>query len=540
MKSNLIIHILLFFTSTFAFSQTKNDFAVIADREMYASGETLFAKIFTPSNNNTIVVYLDLINQNGKRICGASYKISEKQASGYLNLPDSLSTGTYLLIAHQKNRTNKFKAISQIYVVNRFDGFEKANKLSELENAGEIILKNSGEIIISNFENEYKINENISANVELNDSFLNEIDGNLFVKIASNGNDFNFKPLIAEYDFNANSFNETKGIIVSGTVFDKKDNKPAENINVYFSIPDSIPFFKYYTTKADGRFYFLVDNHFGTVNSIVQCSGNEATQRLKIKIDQPIAEGEQKFRFINREINNEQKNAAKELINAVTISKIFEQVPLVINKTNQTVKKDYPFYGIATQVVEPKLFYDLPNFSEISKELLPGVKYRNYNNEPSVFIINLARRLFFTEKPLILIDGVPINNIGLIKDFKSTDIDRIEVCQSERYYGSLRFPGVLAIYTSKPDYSVFPESDQFVRYTFESIQNAFELQSKVTTDEKIPDVRHLLYWNPSLKPVSNIPIIFSTSAVKGVFKISVYAKTKSGGLFYTEKQFEVK
>lgn len=538
-KSKLLMILLHLFVSIEAFSQNDNSFAVIPDRQMYASGETLFAKIYTPANKTSIIVYLDLINQNGKIICGASFRVNDKQAAGYLYLPDSLSTGTYIIKAYQKNISTDNFALNQVYIVNRFDGLEKVDKILTIEKSGEIDLNPIENILFKNFSHKYKSNEQNSFSIELPDSILKEIDGNLMLNIALNNTDFNFRPFFVENTAKSYNYNENKGLIVSGTVFDKKDNSPAENINVLFSIPDSIPVLQYYLTKSDGRFYFLVEDYFGQLNSFIQCAANTQSKRLKIVIDQANSINEQSFKFEAESIGEPLKIAVNEMINTVTIQKIFEQQTITFNDIKPEIKKEYPFYGIPSQVVVPKLFYDLPNFNEISKELLPGVKFRNYNNEPTVFVINSTRRQFFTEKPLITIDGVPVSDVALIKDLKSTDIERIEICTSERYYGNLRFAGVLAIYTTKPDYTIFRESDQFVRHKIESIQKPFSLSMNNNQEEKIPDLRNLLYWNPSIIPQKNIPVIFNTSSIKGSFKLTVWAKNKSGKFMVAEKQFEV-
>jgi hypothetical protein len=186
------------------------------------------------------------------------------------------------------------------------------------------------------------------------------------------------------------------------------------------------------------------------------------------------------------------------------------------------------------------LFIDLPNFNEVSKELLPGVKFRNYNNEPTMKVINSASRLYFDDQPLVLIDGIPIRDLNMIKDMGTADIKRVDICQSERFYGDLRFPGVVAIYTTKVDYSQLPESDQLVRINLETIQVPVTLAQPGNPESTVPDLRQVIYWNPSIVPSGNLSVNCTTSSIVGQFKLVIRGKLKNGTTVFAEKQFEVK
>jgi hypothetical protein len=200
----------------------------------------------------------------------------------------------------------------------------------------------------------------------------------------------------------------------------------------------------------------------------------------------------------------------------------------------------YAYYGKPSHIIDPHLFIDLPNFTEISRELLPGVKFRNYNNEPSMQVINTAARDYFKELPLILIDGIPIRNLNVIKDMGTQDIKRVEICQSERYFGNLRFPGIVALYTTKSDYSGIPDTDQFIRLKLEAIQVQANLAEPDKTEPDVPDLRQTFYWNPSVEPQETLSVKFSTSSILGKFKLVVRGRLKNGTMILAEKQFEVK
>jgi len=540
MKKFTLLFLFLILISMIGNTQQKPTYGFYTDRDVYVSGETLLAKIFLPEGIPARIVCLDLVNQFGTRITGASLAISNNEAEGYLQLPDSLSSGTYLLRTYQKHNAEKLKTIREIWISNRFDGLEKTDQMKRVVNLSGLQDKNTNQIEITGVEPVYKTNSNIEANVKIDETLMNELDGSLLVSVAQTDQSFQSTTFSVQADQANEGIVEKKGIIISGTVADRKTMEPATDITVYLTIPDSIPGFQYYKTQKDGRFYFLLDKYYGSVQAVIQCFGNTPTQRLTIKLDDFFAESGKLPEFSLQPISEEFRNNITRNINAVTFRKVFGQEMLTLLAPPKKVMETYPYYGKASHTVDPQLFIDLPDFTEVSRELLPGVKFRNYNNEPSLQVINSTMHNYFEDKPLILIDGIPIRDLNVIKDMGSVDIDRVEICQSERFYGDLRFSGVVAIYTTKADYSRLPESAQLIRLKFETIQLPTRLAEPIVSEPTIPDLRQLLYWNPSTKPTQNLTVKCSTSTVSGQFKILVRGRLKDGTLIFSEKNFEVK
>jgi hypothetical protein len=539
MKQKIIL-IFLVVSTISGNAQIKKGLALFTDRDVYVSGETLLAKIYDGTDNPSRIAYVDLVNQSGKRISGISVEMIKNEANGFLQLPDSLGTGTYLLRAYMKNTAEKLKTIREIWISNRFDGLGKTTQIKRLAEPQTIQEETTRKINIEGIEQVYATNSNIAANIAINGSFLTELSGNLLVSVAQTQSTFSSSSYLWSSDVGKDGLNEKKGIILSGTIIDKATSNPTSGATVYLTIPDSIPGFQYYQTKDDGRFYFHLENYYGSVNAFVQCFAGKPTQRLKIKMDELFAVSGNLPVFSQKPISEEFKSNIAREIDAVTFQKVFGQEMLKLKAAPPKVTEAYPYYGIATNVVDPHLFIDLPNFTEISRELLPGVKFRNYNNEPTMQVIYAAAREYFTDMPLVLIDGIPIRNLNVIKDMGTKDIERIEISQNERYYGNLRFPGIVAIYTTKADYSMIPESDQFIQIKLETIQIQAELAEPNRTESDIPDLRQVFYWNPSAEPKENLSVKFNTSSILGKFKMVVRGRLKDGTMILAEKQFEVK
>ena len=445
-----IISILLIIISITGKSQNTKGLGLFTDRDVFVSGETLLAKIYNPTDNPSRVVYMDLINPSGIRISGVALEIKNAEANGFLQLPDSLGTGNYLLRAYIKNTAEKLKIVREIWISNRFAGLEKTKQIKQLTESQVVQQESTKQIIIEGLNPDYPTNDKASTEIKIEESLLKQIDGKMLISVAQTEPSFESKSYLWTSDQKDDGLTDKKGIIISGTITDKKTSLPASGATVFLTIPDSIPGIQYYQTKSDGRFYFHLKDYYGSVQAFAQCFGQTPAQRLKITMDELFATPGTLPLFDQKPISEEFKSNATRDIDAVTFQKVFAQEMLKIQATPAKTHDAYPYYGIPTNVVDPQQFIDLPNFTEISRELLPGVKYRNYNNEPSLVVINAATREYFTEMPLVLIDGIPIRNLNVIKDMGTKDLRRIEICQNERFYGNLRFPGSLHCIPPKP------------------------------------------------------------------------------------------
>lgn len=181
----------------------------------------------------------------------------------------------------------------------------------------------------------------------------------------------------------------------------------------------------------------------------------------------------------------------------------------------------------------------MEDFNEISKEILPGVKFRNHIN-PTIRVLNSPFREYFNEQPLLLLDGIPIRDVNTIADMGSRDIERVDFLLAERFFGDLRFPGVVAIYSKDNDRSNLREDNSLLIEEIQGLQPAITLHRRMHANAHLPDTRQTLLWEPGLAPAAQIPFSFTTSEIKGTFRVLVSGRKKSGEPIEYEQFFEVK
>lgn len=495
-------------------------------------------KVFVPADELSGIVNIDLINTKGKIITRISKKISDHQADGFIDLPDSLSTGCYLISA--STAINTTLTVKELYVCNRFTALPESNIAIRPIVNNPVIELPATSLQIDGLEKAYKTRGKVNFVLNLPPEFISQIDNHLFVSVAEIAPGYSPKTFVKNAKPKANLSIEKDGVVLEGSVNDIKTGKPFKNGIVYLSIPDTCPRFKYYITGNDGHFKFQLDNYVGKIPVVIQAFDREEKHLLKIVLNnRDSLTSSVPPAFEPWTIPVELRKTTANNIEAANFRKIFSRQELTIVTPPLKKPDDYPFYGLPTEVVDPQLFIELPNFTEISRELLPGIKFRTYNRTSVLQVFSPAKHNYLNEKPFILLDGIPIRDLNIIKELGSKEINRIEICHDERYYGYLKFPGVVAIYTTKPDNTRLVESEDLVKMNLDVIQPEVTLNIPLDPRLNELDVRKVLLWKPSVKPEQTIKLELETSDIIGSFKLVVHGKTKDGSIFNKEQIFEV-
>ena len=516
----------------------KNDSWIISDREVYVSGEYVLAKIFTPQNQDFKVVSLSLTSIDGYPVANVNLGITNHQASGYLYLPDSLQTGSFLLTAYSSHFQKRPLFSKEILVLNRFENSEEELQITRAKLDSLIPDENNG-IQTFGLQSSYKQRKQISVQIQLDNELKNKLDGELSIVVSESVPDW--KPQMMAFEKgldNALLLTEYQGVVMQGVVSNKQTGEPMEGATVFLTKADSIPYFDYYLTAEDGQFYFLLKDFYGTQSLVVKAEKEGENELLKISLDDQWLNQNIKIESQPIKITDKLQNYFADAISAVTFNKIFKAQSLVLQEKNYHTVYPFPFYGRPTVQVDPDDFFDLPDFNEISKELLFLVRFREHEGHYSLSLIDRQLEKFFPDPPLILLDGVPAT-VEQIAPFGTKDIDWIDVVPYQQFYGNKRFDGILAVYTKQLDASRIFASDRVLKLNFETLQGEFYLPDLGSRGAHVPDFRQVLYWNPKLKVQETVHLNFSTSDIKGRFKIQVNGRTKDGELNQRIQYFTV-
>ena len=550
MKSKLkilfsIILSLGFFSTTAQKFNKQETTVLYTDRDYCISGDTVWFKVWLPklseSTGNVIRVQLD--SKYNNLISEVAVMCKNSWAEGFIHVPDSLSTGQYFVAAFLKNRklTDLELENNSLLVYNRF-----AEDITQMEivpptSAGQNI-RNNAAVSISTDKEIYQTRENVDVKININPGF--DIS-HVIVKATL------IDPLASEikgkYKFKMQSSNlfipdfvETEGILLDGKVTDINGVEQKDAL-VILSIGGSQPYFDYYILGENDDFHFYLKDAFGSTDVVLQVISNSPKQYL-IRLEN----NSMVRRWINQGqieiLNQEQVDFINTAISANFAQKLFNpSIPVQSFNCQIPERFSVPFYGQPTEHVIPDEFIDLPDFQEISREILPGLQYRLKNDEVTFRLINSTYRMFFEEEPLRLINGIPVFKNGLFVNLKSSDISYIDIVKNERIFGDLVFKGVLSVSLYDKSNSWLAEQPNIFEFNVNFLQphkRPGYINEQILNSTE-PDMRQTFFWEIlNTNSISNIG--FNLSDRKGKVEISVEGFSANNEFFKTSKTIEVK
>ncbi|NSW94749.1 MAG: hypothetical protein HPY62_08600, partial [Bacteroidales bacterium] len=153
---------------------------------------------------------------------------------------------------------------------------------------------------------------------------------------------------------------------------------------------------------------------------------------------------------------------------------------------------------------------------------------------------------FYEEPPLVMIDGVILNDLTILAELNPDVVEKIEVVKTPYLIGDLILHGIVNVITRSGDFSSVSLPDYAMLYRFRPVENRFLFTAPQYNDEKSmqsrkPDLRNTLYWNPSLKSNSTgESLTLWTSDLPGTYIINIQGLAESGKMISFKGSFRVK
>ena len=184
------------------------------------------------------------------------------------------------------------------------------------------------------------------------------------------------------------------------------------------------------------------------------------------------------------------------------------------------------FYGRPDQRYMLDDYTRFPNMEEILGEFVPEVRVRNSGSEEvQLQILNLPYKKYFSVQGLILLDGVPVNDIKNLLAMDPLLLKSIDVIPREYYLGKSRFGGVVQYKSYKKDLAGYRLGSGYYILPYAGVQHlsdpVFFLTQRVETTK--PDLRNLLWREIRRNITDKQPpsFTFTTGDAKAKYEIVV-------------------
>ena len=148
--------------------------------------------------------------------------------------------------------------------------------------------------------------------------------------------------------------------------------------------------------------------------------------------------------------------------------------------------------------------------------------------------------------PVLMIDGVIIHNADIIGELDPDAVEKIDLIRERYFVGEYVFYGIINVITRRGDFDGFALPANAVRLPYRVTEPVVTFSSPSygspsARNNRIPDFRNTLYWNPELKPDDKgiYRADFFTSDVKSEYVINVQGIAADGSLISANKTIRV-
>lgn len=569
---------LFFFVGLFLFLMGKSMFCnaqertveriyIATDRETYLAGESVWLSLYCFDNtdkanirlsNLSSVAYLELHSATGMSLT-AKIAIKNGRGSGKLELPLSLITSNYRLIAYTKQMLNEdtlryFDKIIAIY-----------NTLSTERSTENVIFK---EEITSLNDNNTKKNPFTSPSLNVKLGNKNNIFSKntiLPLSITNNGNmpmflnmaiakiDIEIGPKVSMSDyltkmkagnrnikFSNNYIPEYEGEIIRGRIpnidLSTTDFKtvflssPGKGTDIYTSTID----------KATGDITFYTASIYGTREIVLEYPYyDKANGNLTFELLNPFVRPQ--IDTIPKLILN--KNYAENLVSRSIEMQLDKKFGIDTLFESIAVKNDPLLYG--KPIIYPLDNYTrFPDMQEIMIEFIAEMRVRKMDGKPMLQIgtsNDIGPLSYSIQNPLLLLDGIPIFNHEELLKYDPLKVKSISIYNNGAFLiGKNRYEGLAKFDTYKGDYSGFSFNKGVKIMDFQGVQYPCKFTGeKLYVQKDIPDIRTLLHWEPqiTINQKGSTTVNVYTSSIPGKYSLIIEGVTLDGEPIYHYSEF---
>jgi hypothetical protein len=517
---------------------------VRTDRDIYITGEQIWFKVYklnglthSPSDISK-VVYVELLDKNNFPLKQLKVKADYNSGSSVLLLPNNISSGNYTIRAYtnwMQNQPVDLFCYKTISVINPFESIDHlllpqgigirdpftssdlSNPINSQADGNQVAIntienRNDRKIKfkISQSKPDYSSREKAIVEISATDEAGNPVETNFSVSIAKSVvvnsiairsfSSLRTKEVANIKDSTPSYLPELEGHLISGHIRLKVTNEPLCNTDLSLAFVGKTARCQFSKTNSEGEFYFVIKEP-GLNEIVIQPLSPEITGYY-IELNQPFSSIFKKLTPDPFYLDSNKIQAINNVIIGMQINNIYEPFRQNSNEISKTVVPD--FYGKPENTIKMADYIELTSLREVVKEIIPNVYTLKQNGKYDFKLINKFRGQPFENKPLVLVDGVPIYDFEKVLSINSKDIERADVINTRYFYSENVFDGIVSFITKKGNLSAMEFDNTIFRQVYEGCQVKHDFYSPdygtvAMKDNRIPDFRNTLYWNPDLK-----------------------------------------
>ena len=512
---------------------------VTTDRSVYVAGDRIWCSAFCVSGEGQLsglsrVAYLELHSADGVAAT-AKLALEDGRGAGYLDLPTSLPTGNYRLVAYTAQNkdevdydytglASKTLSIFNVFSTERVsDGVEvvspeeydlrhpRPDRGSEMPGqAGHDVEISWSPDSVLHVTNNTGSPITFSLSVAREDDIIPPVNPDIAAFLsAARG--------IGQRSFQGRVIPELEGEIITGRVV--ADIATIRNLlghNVYISTPSEQA--DVYTTVVvgDGMLTFVTGNFFGNQELVCEIEGADPKAPPRVELASP---------FVQASVA-----VPDRLLLSPSLEESLKARSLAMQQTSRQIadtlyaylpRREYPLLDGAPvrYVLDDYTRFD--TMEETFIEFIPQVRVRKGADGRSEIQVRLEEatdiRTFTGASSLVLLDGVPIFDHERLLYYDPHKIQRIDVYPYTHYLGNRSFAGAVNLITFEHNLPHFALNKTMQIIPFSGLcWPAAWLGPDPEAPAESQDCYQTLFWHPLLRlgpgETLTVPIHIPTTA----------------------------
>lgn len=507
MKEKLLIFCIL--CSIFFTMSAQEKLVLTTDRSIYIGGEDIWFTVMNLDGESnrfsdlSKVAYVELLNADNMPVIQEKVYFHNGTATSQISIPDTVSTGNYLLRVYTKWMTN-FSADTYEHVIvsivnpfanNSLPAF-KADSISEKPTEQKSLISS----VIKGLQKNYKNRQKVALSIDLQEKDWQHLNVSIVKSCL-------YRPVdrlksesrnLKEVEEEPIKIPEHRGEIVKGRITNIQSGLPIVNEKMMLSFVGQNPVLKFSLTDSTGGFLFEV-NRFGEQEMVIQPYSTDTTKlNYKVTLEDAYSGKYSEGKLPDLVLDS----AAVKEINSAIVNMQIKTIYAAHRPdmaVADSIEKMEAFYGEPENTVLISRYIDLPTTEEVIREIVPSVFLRKSEGEYYVKVYEDKSMYPREGKTMTFVDGVPVNDFKRILNISPEYLEKIEVLNLDYYYQDENLGRLLLFFTRDNDMGNMEFDHRIFRQAYKGYLYNYQYRNpdysqKEGMKSRLADYRNLLYY----------------------------------------------
>lgn len=539
---------------------------VSTDKDSYVAGDRVWCSAFCfdvrskTLSNTSAIAYVEVLSPYGDILQSAKISIEGGRGGGYLDLPESMPTGNYRLIAFTSVNRNE----------EGYDFLQNSKVISVLNSKSQAKVKDNVEIVSDEIYSQRK--ETVKSDAQTGDlavkvpgftkegsPFSIDIENTGSKPVSLSVSVYHEDAVAAPEDKSIASFvipsvqnarytpefkPETEGEIILATLSGKDRNEilsKETTATAYISSAGRDGDTYTSPIHPDGTISFSTNNIYGNRELVTEIADlNDEKLIGLIDIQSPFVSVSSDVPLLSLS-----EGLSKAVVERGRQMQRFRMEYSDSLAQFKARKEDFPYVSPDANVYILDDYTRFPTIREVLVEITTEVRVRGRNDKQRIQVLTKdlegdSGASMSWENSLVLLDGVPVFKHKDMMDYDAMLLKEIHVWREKYVFGNRTFYGVVN-FISKRGNMAFMDFGSNVRIVdFQGVCYPMEFTKKYAKDGN-PDTRQTIFWKPEVEvgPQQSISLDCEAPDYFGRFSLVVEGVTQDGEYIHKKATFVV-